>query len=188
MNYIIEGCDRLGKDTFIETLKNKFGYFTIIHHSKPVFCEFYKHRIEKNPLPYKNSELFLYQLESFNASMALLKFAETSKQKFILNRSWLGEAVYAPRYRGYSGDYIFDLEKNAGLDKIKNTKLILLVTSNWSHIQDDGQSFDFSAKEEEQEDFIKAIQRSIFSKRQIIDICRKDGTRKTPQELFEEIS
>jgi hypothetical protein len=53
---------------------------------------------------------------------------------------------------------------------------------------DDGLSFDFSAKEQEQEDFIRAIQQSQFPRRQIIDICHKDGRRKTPQELLEEIS
>ena len=29
----------------------------------------------------------------------------------IFNRSHLGETVYSPLYRGYSGDYVFDIEK-----------------------------------------------------------------------------
>jgi len=34
---------------------------------------------------------------------------------FILDRSHIGEAVYAQKYRGYSGDYVFDMEESFNL-------------------------------------------------------------------------
>ena len=44
----------------------------------------------------------------------MFKLMINSKDKdinLIFNRSHLGETVYSPLYRGYSGDYIFDIEK-----------------------------------------------------------------------------
>ncbi len=172
-HFVIEGIDGLGKSTLIQEIKNQYGFFHYIHYEKPQKLEFYE------------NQLLTYQVDSFQYGFELL---EQNIVPFIFDRFHLGELVYSKRYRNYPGDYVFSMERDYNVQKWNDVKLILLVTSNWSHIQDDGQSFDFSAKEEEQEDFIKAIQRSIFSKRQIIDICRKDGTRKTPQELFEEIS
>lgn len=172
-HFVIEGIDGLGKSTLIQEIKNQHGFFHYIHYEKPQKLEFYE------------NQLLTYQVDSFQYGFELL---EQNIVPFIFDRFHLGELVYSKRYRNYPGDYVFSMERDYNVQKWNDVKLILLVTSNWSHIQDDGQSFDFSAKEEEQEDFIKAIQRSIFSQRQIIDICRKDGTRKTPQELFEEIS
>lgn len=172
-HFVIEGIDGLGKSTLIQEIKNQNGFFHYIHYEKPQKLEFYE------------NQLLTYQVDSFQYGFELL---EQNTVPFIFDRFHLGECVYAQRYRNYPGDYVFSMERDYNVQKWNDVKLILLVTSNWSHIHDDGQSFDFSAKEDEQEDFIKAIQRSIFPKRQIIDICRKDGTRKTPQELFEEIS
>lgn len=170
---MIEGVDGLGKSSLIQEIKNKNGFFHYIHFEKPQKLEFYE------------NQLISYQIDSFQYGFELL---EQNIVPFIFDRFHLGEFVYSKRYRNYPGDYVFSMERDYNVQKWNDVKLILLVTSNWNHIQDDGQSFDFSAKEEEQEDFIKAIQSSIFPKRQIIDICHKDGIRKTPQELFEEIS
>ncbi len=68
----------------------------------------------------------------------------------------------------------------------QNTQLILLTTSDWSFIKDDGESFDFSKKEEEQNDFIEAFNRSTLPNKIIIDIA-KDGTYKKSKEILNEI-
>ena len=44
----------------------------------------------------------------------MFKLMIASKDKdinIIFNRSHLGESVYSPLYREYSGDYVFDIEK-----------------------------------------------------------------------------
>lgn len=172
-HYVIEGIDGLGKSTFINAIKNTYGFYHYIHYEKPQALEVY------------DNDLFRYQSHSFHFGFELL---EQKQVKCIFDRFHLGELVYAPRYRGYDGEYVFSMERDYKVEKWSHVKLILLVTSNWSHIVDDGLSFDFSAKEQEQEDFVRAIQQSQFANRQIIDICHKDGRRKTPQELLEEIS
>lgn len=95
-----------------------------------------------------------------------------------------GECVYSHRYRGYDGSYVFEMEKQ--LRTPQNTQLILLTTSDWSFIKDDGESFDFSKKEEEQNDFIEAFNRSTLPNKIIIDIA-KDGTYKKSKEILNEI-
>jgi|694.fasta_scaffold14288_8 hypothetical protein len=172
-HYVIEGIDGLGKSTLINAIKNADGFFHYIHYEKPQALDVY------------DNDLFTYQSNSFQYGFELL---EQQIVPFIFDRFHLGELVYAHRYRGYDGEYVFSMERDYKVEKWSHVKLILLVTSNWSHIVDDGLSFDFSAKEQEQEDFIRAIQQSQFPRRQIIDICHKDGRRKTPQELLEEIS
>ena len=38
---IFEGVDRLGKDTLIQGVKNRLGYFQTIHYQKPELLDFY---------------------------------------------------------------------------------------------------------------------------------------------------
>ena len=60
----------------------------------------------------------------------------------IFNRSHLGETVYSPLYRGYSGDYVFDIEKK--YTKALRENLYLITLTNDPHTilkRDDGKSF-----------------------------------------------
>jgi hypothetical protein len=169
---VIEGCDRLGKDTLIKGIQNELGYFQTLHYQKP----------EK--LDYFNGSLFSYQFASFNTMFHIL----SSNARFILNRAHLGEAVYSKRYRDYDGNYVFSLEKDhrrfwdedthifPHKDSYeKTTLLVLLYTSDFSFIKDDGQSFDFEKKEEEQADFLKAFDKSIIENKIMIDVSNGMG-------------
>lgn len=176
MNFIIEGIDRLGKDLLIRKLKNMFGYFLILHHQIPEPLEFYK-----------ANNLFLYQKDSFITTMSLLKIAEVQNIKIICNRSWLGENVYSKRYRNYSGEYIFDLEYITGMNLLENTKLILLTTSNFDILKDDGKSLDFTQKEEEQEDFKNTYLRSSIKNKVLIDVHNGIGKFKNPNDILNEV-
>lgn len=169
-SYIIEGIDSLGKSTLIEAIINEVGYMPVIHYSKP------------KSLKFSNGSLEKYQRQSFINGFQLL----TSKVPIIFDRFTIGEYIYAPLYRGYSGTYIFDFEKDYEADKMDHTKLILLTTSNWTFAKDDGESFDFSRKEEEQELFKVAFNKSIFPNKILIDI-NDNGTRKTIDQLLGEI-
>lgn len=174
--YIIEGVDRLGKDTLIANIQQALGHHFVIHYDKP------------KKLPCYGNDLQLYQQESFDHGFRLLHAIETDQfvswhMPTIFNRFHLGEVVYSNLYRGYSGDYVFTLEKQHRAERMERTKLILLTTSDFSFIQDDGESFDFSKKEQEQEIFKDAFARSSFPNKTIVDVS-SNGTYRDPFEIF----
>lgn len=171
--YAIEGLDRLGKSTLIEGIRNKCGYYEVVHFSKPQRLDFYKgsawelfdedtYRMK----PVENADLFNYQKASFVNSMIMAR----GGARIIFDRWHLGEAVYAPLYRGYSGDYVFEIEKLQRMDQCQSVRLILL-TEDFDvskHFVDDGESFDITKREQEQEMFIAAFERSIIPDKRII--------------------
>lgn len=151
-NIIIEGVDRLGKDTLINSLLNKLGYFQVVHYQKPAKLDFY------------SNDLRAYQEASFNQMFNMLSIGG-----MLLNRAHLGEVVYSPRYRGYDGSYALELEGEYPA-ALENSLLVLLTASSWDPITDDGLSFNFDKKSEEQQDFISAFNRSMIRDKLIIDV------------------
>lgn len=184
MNFICEGLDRLGKDTLIDGILQKYGYHVVLHRSKPQILDFY----ELESLKIKHSPAFLYQRACFSSDMSLLKYSTLSNLKIIFNRSWIGEAVYSNMYRGYNGDYVFDLEKIAGVDTLNNTRLILLTEdfNNSNHFVDDGLSIDASQREVEQSMFIEAFHRSVIKDKRIICVTDSTGTFRNKTDILED--
>lgn len=166
-NFIIESIDRCGKDTLVSGLLNRLGHRFVMHRAKPPVLDFYVksgERLGKDPR-------FLFQRDCFLSDMALLKLSEQDSYGFIFNRSWLGEFVYANLYRSYDGEYVFDLERIAGIDTLNKTRLILL-TEDFQiarHFVDDGESLGkVEQREEEQERFIAAFEKSNIKDKRII--------------------
>lgn len=186
-NIIIEGLDRLGKSSLIDGIKNNLGYYQVIHYQKPEFLKIYKKQaikdLEKCEIdPFitkedliKRDVLKLYQEASFINMFKML----SGDGNFILDRAHLGEDVYSHRYRNYNGGYVFELEKafayQYGSNFHKNTLLVLLKTSNFDFLVDDGLSHNFSKKEEEQVDFERAFKKSIIKNKIIIDVHDGNG-------------
>ena len=89
----------------------------------------------------------------------------------ICDRAHLGECVYSPIYRDYSGDFVFEEEKNfIWQDNLKRIKLILFTDDAENVIKrDDGLSFsiDLDTKKKEIELFDKAFEKSILNKKRI---------------------
>lgn len=174
----VEGVDRLGKDTLIRGILNRLGYLQQIHYQKPELLDFYLNKARKDlgrPDEDLSSEVKKFALHEYQANSFVQMFHMlSSESKFIMNRAHLGEFVYAPRYRQYDGSYVFDLEKrfvnDLGSKFHETTLLVLLHTSDFSFIADDGLSFDFEKKEEEQNDFIRAFERSIIKHKLMIDV------------------
>lgn len=184
MNFICEGLDRLGKDSLIAGIKNACGYYNVLHRSKPEMLDAYK----KAAGTQGTSAAFLYQRDCFSSDMALLWAAEQSNIPIIFNRSWIGEAVYADIYRGYSGAYVFDLEMATGVENLIDTRLILL-TENFSiskHFVDDGLSFDPTKRRQEQDMFIAAFNRSLISNKKMICVTGSDGQFRPRQDILAE--
>ena len=106
----------------------------------------------------------------------------------IFDRFHLGEYVYAPRYRGYSGDYIFDLEDSMHASLLSNVQLILLTTQNFNIMTDDNLSFDFTRRAEEQASFIEAFNKSSFTRKKIIQVNDElTGFYRSPEDIISEI-
>lgn len=174
---IIEGIDGVGKTSLIQNILNTYGYYHVIHYEKPRKCAAYQNT---------NNPLFEYQKQSFEEGLKLLNH----DVRVLFDRFHLGEWVYAPLYRKYDAQYIFDLERKYVIPHIgyatNTTRLILLTTSDFSFIRNDGNNFDFDAKEKEQELFIEAFNKSHIMNKVIIDVSAGNGSFKSPQEIFDE--
>lgn len=168
-NVIIEGLDRLGKSTLVEGLEQRLGCFTKIHYGKPPALKAYTSAFPKAaPAPQE-----LYQRTAFRDMFRILE----SKARILLDRAHLGEFVYAPMYRGYSGDYIFELEAEHP-NALKNTLLVLLVNDDpalETLLIDDGQSFDWAKRSSEQELFKKAFEASKFAHKMLVHVSHNGG-------------
>lgn len=174
---ILESIDRCGKSSLSEDLQDALGYHLVIHYEKPKKLEAYKHAID--PLEH-------YQEQSFITMFNLL----TASSRLILDRAHLGEYVYSPRYRGYDGSYVFDMEQQfieAGSQFHETTLLVLLTTTDFSIMKDDGLSFDFSKREEEQVDFIKAFNQSHIKNKLLIDVSNGKGGYRTRKSVLKQV-
>ena len=168
---LVEGLDRLGKSTLVEIIQQELGYFQVIHFGKPKQLKFYEQK-DSDGFVSTGKSAYLYQRASFDNMFQLLN----STARVIFDRAHLGECVYSPIYRNYSGNYVYDLERDYGIGDNQTTKLILLVEnmSIAEHFVDDGLSFDITKRQQEQDLFEEAFHKSIIKNKQII--CVTDST------------
>lgn len=185
--YAVEGLDRLGKSTLIDGIRDALGYYEVVHFSKPQKLARYANTAGVPGVPAGVQQVYHYQHESFLNSMLLAK----SGARIIFDRWHLGEVVYSPMYRGYSGEYVYGLEKLLG----ENADLrLILLTEDFDvarHFVDDGHSLGtVDDREEEQARFVNAFNRSSICDRRII--CVTDpglgGFRPKDQILTEALS
>jgi hypothetical protein len=203
--FLIDGIDRLGKSSLIQRINDDLGYHLAIHYDKPPVLDTYYQMaialkeagqgVDTNPadgytddllnLSNENLAKFLYQ-EELNDNM--FRLIATEKLPLIFDRTHLGEMVYAPLYRGYDGNYIYDIERRhlSNMSNESDVRLILLTTSNFDMLVDDGLGFDFSKKEEEQARFINAFNKSQIKNKVIVDVHNGQGGYKSYIEVFEE--
>jgi len=161
---IVEGQDKTGKDTLVKALTRKYFSETplVLHCIGPSSDE-------------KNAEKL-----SMNYYARLLRTIgfDTPNENFILNRSHIGEMVYAPLYRGYSGEYVIGLESifltNSSLDK--SVILITLIDSSHSRLtreDDDSFSITEESSHKEMDSFIHATKNSTIPNKLTLDISNK---------------
>lgn len=177
---LIDGIDRLGKSTLIENILKDFGYYLVTHYDKPKYLPYYGLKYEE-----KNIALREYQFDTNRSMFEMIKNSTTPQ---IFDRTHLGELVYAPMYRGYSGEYVFEFEKDLLDTKPYTTKddvkLILLTTSNFNLCVDDGLSFNFENKEKEQQLFIDAFNKSLLPNKTMVDVHDGEGNFKRPEDIM----
>jgi hypothetical protein len=192
----LSGLDRLGKSTLISNIQHNFGFYQYIHYEKPKKLDIYKNALKDYPGIV--SELYMYQHESFANGFGMIETVLDNSsathlnyrpRNIIFDRFHLGEYVYSPLYRGYDGSYVFNMERamlnNSAIDK-NDVKLILLSSSNFDFIGDDGLSFDPRNKETEDRLFKEAFYMSSFTNKVIVDIHDGSGRFKDPVDIFNE--
>lgn len=156
MTLLIEGCDNVGKGTQIEYIKK----YVEEKYNCPVHYMHYSNIKGAKDIRAVSEELYkqMFEIVSKDYGNCLI----------ICDRSHLGEAVYSPIYRGYDGDYIFDLEKEADL---KTNVGLLVFTETAENLikRDDGLSFsiDIDKKNDEIARFKAAYDKSILRKKLI---------------------
>jgi thymidylate kinase len=188
--FLIEGLDRLGKDTLIDGIMHQRGYHQVLHFSKP------RHLARYMPSPtgmtaaeMESVSFKEYQEQSFRTMFAMLR--NLPYTQIICNRAHLGECVYAPLYRGYAGEYVFDIEKQFLKGDSRTIRLILL-TEDFSvskHFVDDGESFDIAKREQEQDLFKAAFEKSCISDKRIVNVTdRETGGYRSKQDILLEVT
>ena len=180
---IIEGVDRLGKDTLIRGLQDRLGYFQVLHYQKPLLLTKYvKTGDDVDPEEAKRNALKSYQHHSFTTMFKMMR----GNNRILCNRAHLGETVYAKRYRGYDGNYVFDIERlfNYSDGPLEHILLIMMHTSNFAFLSDDGLSLDVTKREEEQADFLEAYERSTIVNKIKIDVHNGNGGFVTPESIL----
>lgn len=188
---IIEGVDRTGKDTLIKGIQDRLGFFQVIHYQKPLLLERFVNEVSRHKdvqeADVKKEALKAYQKESFRAMFKLM--TGMINPRIICNRAHLGETVYAKRYRGYDGSYVFDIEKQFGYPDgpLSQVLLVVLHTTDFSFISDDGLSFDVTKREEEQTDFIEAYHKSSIPNKVLIDVHNGKGGFVSPQFVLDTV-
>jgi len=158
MKIIFEGLDRVGKSSLTEKIKLDFKRGFITTHSS-----FTKGTDKYWPNMAKEEYSNLFEL--FNSNINV-----------ICDRCHGGETVYGEIYRGYSGDYVYELESKYNLDKIDDLYLIVLIDNANNVIRrDDGESFTtkISKKNIEIEKFKIFYNRSIIKNKVLININNK---------------
>ncbi len=172
MVIIIEGPDNVGKGTQIELLEQYFNSqnipTTIIH------CHNFKNASEPRIISERCYKSIMHTINAFKTNDSVL----------ILDRSHLGETVYAPMYRMYSGDYVYELEN---LVERPETVFVFTLLDKPENLikRDDNLSFsiDLNKKQEEIGRFEQASKFTKFhhNSHLIWNLGR------TPEEIHEEI-
>ncbi len=171
--FLIEGVDRMGKSTLIQGLLDRLGYHLVVHYEKPKKLQVYVEEDEASALRRYQIELYTQMFQMIDQGFNV-----------IFDRAHLGEVVYAPMYRGYFGDYTFDMERWTNR---ADARLILLTTSDFSFIKDDGLSLDFSKKELEQAKFIEAFNKSKIEDKILIDVSDGKGGYRSAESILNEV-
>ena len=157
MNFVVMGIDRIGKNTFIEKILKDFDpNLKEIHLSKPP--------ADVDPLMFTKAEYAEYFME--------LK----KKDHLCYNRGHIDEFVYGPLYREQN-TYWLKIYEEELWDDVQNTVFILLISENFNVMEDDGNSLDYSRRQEEQDLFIKHFQESPMTNKIIIRTIDRNGYR-----------
>jgi hypothetical protein len=173
---IIEGPDRVGKDTLIKNLTSYFSNIAIRHF--------------RSPKGNDDSEKRKYQHKSFREEYVnISSFNGMNFDLCIWNRGHLGEFVYGNLYRKTDPEeWVLDQE-SLYIDRDSQTYLLLLTASpEFLASKDDGKSFSStaSARKQEIESFREACNKSKIPHFLEIKV-ENDGIYLTPEDITQQV-
>lgn len=116
-NLIIEGPTRCGKSSLIAELYNRLDEKDYITHHFGF------------PLGKTNEEKYFYQWGQFEMAMRWTSKMNELGVFSVLDRSWIGERVWSPRYRSIDPESMLRCLERAFLPQFGSTKFILLQCS-----------------------------------------------------------
>lgn len=179
---ILDSQDRLGKDTQIELIYNSMdrGVTQKMHYGPP-------------PLELRANEQESYSINLYTDMFRMFQEAQANwnqqMRNIICNRGHIGEAVYSPLYRGYSGEFIYDIEK-VWLPKLllDHVFLITMVTDNEFIIgRNDNKGFAITNKnmlEDQYQLFVKAHNKSAIKNKLLLSFETEQPSKEI---IFKEI-
>lgn len=173
---IIEGPDRVGKNTQIKNLTDSFSN-TVIRHFR-------------SPKGTTNEEKKEYQQLSFEIEYMLLsEFSEMNFDICIWNRGHIGEIVYGQLYRNSNPEtWVFLQEEKFIADNDETYLLLLTASPEFLSARDDGKSFSSSveSRTKEIELFRKACHDSNI--KHVLEIeVEKNGEYLDPESITNKI-
>ena len=175
---IVEGADRTGKGTFVETIRRLSQSFKVVHlHStKPPQLTW---------TPYKNVNTQKHRIwaaQYYNNLINNVHLLKEHNDIIILDRSYLGEYVYGPLYRNINYSTLELLHQEESYKLPDNTILVYLKDSAENLIdREDGNSHvsTIAEKQSELNIFNTVINNSIISNKIIIDWSKETFNNKT---------
>lgn len=182
MNIVVDGIDRCGKSTQIKLLQKHLI-------DKPTHVIHYSAIPGISPEQSKEYSEILYR-DMFD----LMHDAYYKGRNLIFDRSHIGEFVYAPIYRNYSGSYVFEIEQEYELNPFfQHIVLIVLIDEPQNAInREDGNSFstDVTIKSLEIDKFKQAYELSFIKNKLLINIAGKsiDDVHNSILSLLENIN
>lgn len=167
---ICEGLDRCGKSTQIAKLQDYFkekGVESSVMHYAGVDVNDFG--------PFTNPAKEIASRTRYDDMLNIAERHVDSTHVLIFDRAHLGEYVYAPLYRNYDGEYVFELEKK--FPNLTEKAFLFVFTDAAEHLisRDDGLSLttDLEKKREEIKRFEKAFIFSNIKHKFHIDISNK---------------
>lgn len=162
---IIEGPDNVGKTTLIQNLKNHYNNFTLhsVHYSNV-----------RQPSPEKTIE---YSTKLYTEMFqTMFETSRYDKSGMIFDRSHLGEMVYGPIYRDYTGEYVLDIERQfTHIHPVWDSLYLITLVDEPENLikRDDGLSFstDLGKKTVEISNFINAHNKSLIKHKLLLNIA-----------------
>lgn len=163
---IIEGTDRTGKDTLIQSLMAKYHNSEMVHWGYPVGDT--------------NDEKTEYQKMSFGYLMRWYKFKKTmgNLDLLIWNRSHIGEYVYGTIYRdSYPETWIPSMEETYLSNDEDITLVLLEADPEFIVKNDDGESYSNKLEDKKVEisKFQQAFNNSIIINKLKIKVNEGDN-------------
>lgn len=162
--FIIEGPDNVGKTTLIQNIKNRFNDYTFhaLHYSN----------VKQRSTPV----IIQYNLKLYIEMFDLMSTINDSKiaSGVICDRSHLGEMVYGPIYREYSGEYVLDIEEEYSKNDFWNSVFLITLYDEPENLikRDDGLSFttELEKKTKEINNFKFAHDQSYIKNKLLLNI------------------